>query len=65
MEEIIYTDLEALVLLYRNGDLPEDQMAFKYNAAPGKITWIHRDELRKELALRGAYPSSNTQKGKK
>lgn len=65
MEEIIYTDLNSLVLLYLNGDLPEDQMAFKYNAAPGKLAWAHIDEIKKQTALGQAYPGANTQKAKK
>jgi hypothetical protein len=61
----VYPDINALLLLYQNGDLPEDQMAFPYNAAPGKIAWAHKDELRKLAALSGAYPQANTQKAKK
>jgi hypothetical protein len=65
MEEIIYTDLNALVLMYQNGDLPEDQVAFKYNNPLGKIAWAHRDELKKQASLAAAYPTANTQKAKK
>lgn len=62
---IIYTDLESLILLYQNGDLPQDQMAFPYRQPSGTTAWVHRDELDKQLALRSAYPQANTQKGKK
>lgn len=64
MEQITYPDLEALMLLYKNGDLPEGEMAFKYMAAPGKEAWIHIDELRKQLSLRSVYPQANTTKGR-
>lgn len=64
-ERIVYSDLSSLIELYRNEDLPQDELAFPYYAAPGKITWVHRDELKKQLALGVAYPSSNTQKSKK
>lgn len=65
MSQTVYTDLNSLILLYQNGDLPADELAWPYNAAPGKITWAHRDELKKLSELGGAYPSANTQKAKK
>lgn len=61
---LIYTDLASLIELYRNNDLPQDQMAFPYRQPSGTTAWVHRDELRKQLALQGAYPQANTQKGK-
>lgn len=65
MEQIIYSDLDALILLYQNGDLPHDQMAFPYKQPSGTTAWVHRDEIKKQIALREAYPSANTQKAKK
>lgn len=62
---IIYTDLDSLVELYRNDDLPIDQMAFPYRMITGSTAWVHRDELKRQVALREAYPQANTQKGKK
>lgn len=64
-ERIVYSDLSSLIELYRNGDLPADELAWPYYAAPGKIAWAHRDELKKQMALGGAYPLANTQKSKK
>lgn len=64
-ERIIYTDLNSLIELYKNNDLPEDQMAFPYRQPSGTTAWVHRDELRKQLALQSAYPAANTQKAKK
>ena len=64
-ERIVYTDLEALIILYQNGDLPEDQMAFPYKQLSGTTAWVHRDEIKKQLALRNAYPQANRQKAKK
>jgi hypothetical protein len=64
-EPIIYTDLESIILLYKNGDLPEDQLAFPYQLSPEKVAWAHRDEIKRLSALVEAYPSSNQQKGKK
>ena len=60
----VYTDLNSLILLYQNGDLPADELAWPYQAAPGKVAWAHRDELKKLSELGGAYPQANTQKGK-
>lgn len=62
--QTVYTDLNSLIMLYENGDLPADELAFPYNSGPGKVSWAHRDELKKLSALGGAYPTSNTQKGK-
>ena len=64
-ERIIYPDLNALIELYKNGDLPEDQMAFPYRQLSGTTAWVHKDELRKQLALQDTYPQANTQKAKK
>lgn len=64
-ERIVYSDLPSLVELYRNGDLPQDEMAWQYYVSPGKIAWAHRDELKMQLALGVAYPLANTQKNKK
>lgn len=65
MSQTVYTDLQSLVLLYQNGDLPEDELAWPYNQAPGKIAWVHRDELKKMVMLGGAYIQASNQKGKK
>ena len=67
MENIIYTDLDSLIELYRMGDLPTDALAFAYHPTPGKpnITWIHKDELRRAADLQAVYPAANTQKAKK
>ena len=60
-----YQDINALIMLYKLGDLPEDTMAFQYYTAPGKIAWAHIDEIKKQAALGDAYPTANTQKAKK
>jgi hypothetical protein len=62
---LIYTDLNSLIELYKNDDLPADQMAFPYRQPSGTTAWIHRDELRRQLSLQVAYPQANTQKSKK
>lgn len=64
-ERIIYSDLSSLIELYRNEDLPADQMAFPYRQPSGTTAWVHRDELKRQLALQTSYPAANTQKGKK
>jgi hypothetical protein len=66
----VFDNLDAIKLLYKNGDLPLEQRIFPYYANPadaklGKVTWIHKDNLRNLAALDGAYPQANTQKGKK
>jgi hypothetical protein len=66
----VFDDLDAIKLLYRNGDLPENQRIFPYYATPadrktGKVTWVHQDHLKNLAALDSAYPQANTQKGKK
>lgn len=65
MEQIIYPDLDAVLLLYKNGDLPQDQMAFPYRQLSGTTAWVHIDEIKRQLALREAYPQANTQKAQK
>lgn len=67
MEQIIYTNLDSLIELYRMGDLPTDVLAFAYHSTPGSanITWIHKDELRRMADLQAAYPAANTQKAQK
>lgn len=60
-----YQNIDVLIDLYRGGDLPEDELAFPYYIAPGKIAWAHRDELKKLSLLGDAYPKANTQKAKK
>jgi hypothetical protein len=62
---LIYTDLNSLIELYKNGDLPQEQMAFPYKQPSGTTAWVHVDELKKQLSLQHAYPQANTQKGKK
>jgi hypothetical protein len=62
---LIYTDLNSLIELYKNDDLPIDQMAFPYRQLSGTTAWVHRDELKKQVALQDAYPQANTQKAKK
>jgi hypothetical protein len=62
---LIYTDLNSLIELYKNDDLPIDQMAFPYRQPSGTTAWVHRDELKKQVALQAAYPQANTQKAKK
>lgn len=59
---IPYQDINALVMLYKMGDLPEDQMAFTYYSPTGKIAWAHIDEIKRQAALASAYPTANTQK---
>lgn len=66
----VYPDLDAIKLLYRNGDLPEDQRIFPYYASPAdriknKVTWVHQDHLKNLAVLDGAYPQANTQKHSK
>ena len=61
---LVYTDLNSIIELYKNGDLPIDQMAFPYAQPGGKTAWVHRDELDKQVALQMAYPQANTLKGK-
>lgn len=65
MSQTVYTDLPSLILLYQNGDLPADEMAWSYQAGGGKVAWAHKDELQRLSELGGAYPSANTQRGKK
>ena len=64
-EQTIYTNIDAVLDLYRGGDLPEDVMAFQYYGAGAKVQWVHRDELKRMAILGNAYPQANTQKGKK
>lgn len=64
-ETIVYTDLDSLVALYVNGDLPLEENIFKYTVQPGKEAWIHVDELIDQVRLRSVYPQANNQKGKK
>lgn len=66
----VFSDLEAIKLLYRNGDLPAEQRIFPYYASPAdrmqnKVTWVHQDHLKNLVALDGAYPRANTQKHSK
>lgn len=63
--EVIYTDLDCVIQLFNNGDLPADEMAFKYYAMVGKIQWVHRDELKKLSILHSSYPTSSNKKGQK
>ena len=56
-EFLIYTDVDSLIDLLENNDLPLDQEAFPYGTAPN-IKWIHRTEIEKAYKLRMAYPSS-------
>ena len=65
---IVYDDLEVVIELYQQGDLDMNQLAFPYYASPiakmaKKASWIHQDELKKLVALKTAYPGSNTKKG--
>lgn len=60
-----YSSRDAVIDLYMHNDLPEDELAFQYIVPGGKTAWIHKDELRREAALRTSYPQANTQKGKK
>jgi hypothetical protein len=64
-ERITYTDMNSLIELFKNDDLPQDQMAFPYKQPSGTIAWVHRDELKRQVSLQHAYPQANTQKGKK
>ena len=64
-ETIIYTDLECLISLYLNGDLPIEETIFKYYIQPGREAWMHLDELKKQVQLRSVYPQSSNQRGKK
>lgn len=60
-----YSSRDAVIDLYMHNDLPEDELAFQYIVPGGRTAWIHKDELRREAALRTSYPQANTQKGKK
>lgn len=51
--EKIYTIIE-LVKMFREGELPEDQVVFKYLSANGEGI-IHRDELHREAVITGIY----------
>lgn len=51
--EKIYTIIE-LVKLYKEGELPEDEVVFKYLSANGQGI-IHRDELKREAIIGGIY----------
>lgn len=62
--EAVFPDLQAVMLRYTNGDLPEDQRAFPYYDNK-VVRWVHQDELRRLAALQGAYPQANTQRGQK
>jgi hypothetical protein len=62
---IVYTDLESLVSLYINGDLPLEQIVFKYTVQPGREAWIHIDELKNQVKLGSVYPQASNKKGKK
>ena len=64
-ETIVYTDLECLISLYLNGDLPIEETIFKYYVQPGREGWMHLDELKKQVQLRSVYPQTSNQKGKK
>lgn len=66
----VFSDLEVVKLLYRNGDLPEEQRIFPYYANPAdaranRVTWVHRDHLKNLAALDSAYPAANSQKNSK
>ena len=63
MEQIIYTDLQALIEMYKVGDLP-DQMAYTYYIKPGHPAHIHIDELKRAVMMENIYPAANNQRGK-
>lgn len=63
MEQIIYTDLKALIEMYKMGDLP-DQMAYAYYIKPGHPAHIHVDELKRAVMMETIYPATNKQRGK-
>jgi hypothetical protein len=65
---VVYDDVTSILLLYKNGDLAEDQLIFPYYHSPahkaaGKVSWVHRDTLKNLLIMDGVYPGSNNQKG--
>lgn len=62
MDNIIYDDIKALVELYRNGDLPVDQMAFPYYESAKKVSWVHIDSLKNMVVMESVYPTSNNKK---
>lgn len=67
MEPIIYTDVESLIDLLENGDLPTDDLAFRYyktaqDKLNNKVTFIHKTELEDQLVLRRTYNSYMTKR---
>lgn len=62
--EAVYTDLQAVILLYKNGDLPIEQRAFPYYENK-QVKWVHQEHLKNLVALESAYLQANTQKAKK
>lgn len=67
MEPIIYTDVESLIDLLANGDLPTDALAFRYyktaqDKLDNKISFIHKTELKDQLVLRNTYSSYMTKR---
>jgi hypothetical protein len=52
-EEKIYTILE-LIKMYKQGELPEDVVVFKYLSKNGEGL-IHRDEIKREAVIGGIY----------
>lgn len=51
--EKIYTILE-LIRMYKEGQLPEDEIVFKYLSTNGEGL-IHRDEIKREAIIGGIY----------
>lgn len=61
-----YQDVNALVMLYNLGDLPEDTKIFPYYTVPGKtVAWAHIDEIKRLATLGSVYPQSSNQKHNK
>jgi hypothetical protein len=47
-----------LIEQYKNGTLPQDTPVFKYQSTRGE-GYIHIDELKNEIILRGIYSSQH------
>ena len=57
-----YQDMNALIMLYKLGDLPEDVKIFPYNGPGNSTAWAHIDEIKRLATLGSVYPQSSNQK---
>lgn len=59
MEQIVYDNIDVLLDLLENDDLPKDVDAFQYKdpKIPGNSLWVHKTELATQLVLRKTYGS--------